>query len=91
MNYLAIKVPENLDGDVLKLLVHRSDDCFDSLLYGLNTWLERPSSFLGEVIEHGEAHKGLNGSHMYEFQVLQPFLLFLVHLLKDSMTKSPIS
>lgn len=84
---LAINVFEEFDWDVVKFIVNRSNHAFDGFLYGLNAGFKRARAFLGVGIEDGEAHKGVNGSHLHEFQVLEPWFLFLGSLSTDSTSR----
>lgn len=52
--------------------VKRADDGLNGVLNYVNTGLERARSLLGETVDSGGEHQGMEGGDHHEIQVLEP-------------------
>jgi len=81
---LAIGVFEELDGDEMEPVVHRSHHGLHGVLHCVNAGLQRTGAFLGVGVEDGATHESLKSCELHEFEVLE-FLLFFSLILQDSI------
>ena len=66
-----------LDGDVVVLVVDRTDHSLDSSFNGFNTWFQRTRLVLGLCVNESKAKQCFNSSSLHELQILQPLFLLL--------------
>ena len=74
---LAIDELEEFEGDVVELLVDRSDDGFDGAFDSLDARFKWTGVFFGVLVEARETYHEVDRRHLDEIQVLELSLIFM--------------